>query len=346
MVTCDSGATTDLWQIQASPCRPCKLLNRRDLGATPNVRPHAFSFGYHSPVTEPTYDIRLPFLKWPGGKRWLTRYILPILRTEQINRYFEPFLGGAALYFALRPRRAFLSDINAELINTYKQVRDCHEGLISVLKRIPVTAEEYYTVRRTKSRSLVTRAAHFLFLNRTSFAGIYRLNRKGLFNVPYGGGHRKPNTLWEKNILAAASDALQGTELVACDFESAMRHAKQGDVVYCDPTYTVAHDNNGFVRYNECNFSWLDQERLARSAAKAASAGALVLVSNAHHRDIAELHRTAEQHVVSRMSCLAPAPNHRRSVMEYLFVYRPQRKLRRHDPCIAGKPDQRSGFHT
>ncbi len=284
-------------------------------GATSPVR-------YHSRVTR-TRSTPIPFLKWPGGKRWLTEYILTILRGKEIKRYFEPFLGGAALYFALRPKRALLSDINVDLINTYTQVRDSHKRVISILKRIPVTAETYYTLRDARSRSLVTRAAHFLFLNRTSFAGIYRLNRSGAFNVPYGGGDRKPNILWDKNILGAASTALQGTTLAACDFESAMLRAKKGDVVYCDPTYTVAHDNNGFVRYNERNFTWSDQERLALAAVRAACAGALVLVSNAHHRDIAELHRGAKLHIVTRKSCLAPAPTYRRSVREYLFVYPP-----------------------
>jgi DNA adenine methylase len=264
-----------------------------------------------------------PFLKWPGGKRWLTAQLCELLRGVRITRYFEPFLGGGALFFALRPRRARLSDINSELINTYEQVRDNHDGLVERLRRIPVTAETYYAIRGREGGCAVTRATHFLYLNRTAFAGMYRLNQQGRFNVPYGGGERTPNLLWEKGILAEAARTLRNARLTACDFEVAMRGATAGDVIYCDPTYTVAHDDNGFIRYNERNFSWRDQERLAAAAQMAAKAGAVVIVSNAHHPDVASLHRYATRYPVLRYSSLARSPDKRRAVEEYLFVYGP-----------------------
>lgn len=274
----------------------------------------------HSPAGTPR---RSPFLKWPGGKRWLTPFLVALLKGQRPNKYFEPFLGGGALFFALRPHRAYLSDINADLINAYVQVRDNHEKLIACLKDIPVTEEIYYTVRARRRHSSLTRAVDFLYLNRTAFGGIYRLNSRGEFNVPYGGGARTPHVLYNTDILANAAALLKHARLTACDFEVAMSHAGRGDVVYCDPTYTVAHDNNGFVRYNERNFSWADQCRLADAARAAARAGATVIISNAHHDDLAALYIDASCHVVTRRSLLAKLPDHRRVVSEYIFVYTP-----------------------
>ena len=112
---------------------------------------------------------------------------------------------------------------------------------------------------------------------------MYRLNQQGEFNVPFGGGERTTAPLWEYNLLTSSARALRGAKLLAVDFEQAISEAKKGDLVYCDPTYTVAHNNNGFIRYNERNFSWEDQKRLSRSCHSAAARGALVIVSNAYH---------------------------------------------------------------
>jgi DNA adenine methylase len=264
-----------------------------------------------------------PFLKWPGGKRWLTPFLLEMLAGRKVKTYFEPFLGGGALFFALRPKCAYLSDINQNLINTYLQVRDNHRLLISGLRQLPVTKRDYYRIRGRRRHSAIHRAIDFLYLNRTAFAGIYRLNRDGEFNVPYGGGKRTPSQLYETEMLVRAANTLANTTLTACDFEAAMSRAVRGDVIYCDPTYTVTHDNNGFVRYNERNFSWSDQRRLASVARAAAASGVLVIVSNAHHADVAALYADALTYVVRRRSLLAPSPNHRREILESVFVYLP-----------------------
>ncbi len=265
-----------------------------------------------------------PFLRWPGGKRWLVKYIRDLIVGIPVRRYYEPFLGGGALFFALRPRSAHLSDVNGELINTYEQVRDHHSQIMRRLQRMPVTRDIFYDVRQRRPSSRIDRAVNFLYLNRTAYAGIYRVNRAGVFNVPYGGGDRTPRILHESDLLERASLALHNTHLRVADFESVLQRPKFGDLVYCDPTYTVAHDNNGFVRYNERNFSWRDQLRLADAARAASRRGALVLVSNAHHPEVAKLYEDAELHVLGRSSLLAKKRAHRRYVLEYLFIFRPR----------------------
>jgi len=264
-----------------------------------------------------------PFLKWPGGKRWLCRTLLEIISEVEFDRYLGPFLGGGALFFALRPARAVLSDVNPELINVYQQVRRIPQKLIEELQRIPVTNGSYDALRQERCSGKTRSAVRFLFLNRTAFAGMYRLNRKGEFNVPYGGGLRRPDVLWETDLLSSASRALRDAELRCEDFEVALRRARKGDLVFCDPTYTVAHNNNGFIRYNESNFSWADQHRLARVCVRLRSKGVTIIVSNAFHKEIKSLYPDATVHEVDRPSLLCPSPEKRRQTKEYLFLLVP-----------------------
>lgn len=274
----------------------------------------------------------LPFLKWPGGKRWAAPLIATLVIRSLRHTYFEPFLGGGALFFCLRPPRALLSDINADLINTYIAVQRSPGELIRRVKALPVSTQVYKRLRESAATGSLNKATRFLYLNRTAFGGIYRLNRHGQFNVPYGGGNRGPSPLWSRNLLMNASIALRNAAIELSDFEPVIESAGPGDVVYCDPTYTVTHDNNGFRRYNETNFSWADQERLARAARRAVNRGAVVLVSNAHHRSLKSLYRGAECQLLSRPSCVSADASKRRTVEEYLFVLRPPsaaRSLRR-----------------
>jgi DNA adenine methylase len=266
-----------------------------------------------------------PFLKWPGGKRWLVPRACELLEGLIFTRYVEPFLGGGAMYFGLRPANAILVDINRDLINVYKQVQADPTELIDRLKRLPVDAEEYERIRVSLPMDPVDAAVRFLYLNRTAFGGMYRLNRQGQFNVPFGGGQRTPAPLWRDRLLAEASSALEGAVIRVADFEETLAEAGAGDLVYCDPTYTVAHNNNGFVRYNERNFSWADQKRLARVCSEAAGRGAFVLVSNAVHDEIEALYPNAELLTVSRWSRLSPRPHKRQRTSEALFVFRPPR---------------------
>jgi len=260
-----------------------------------------------------------PFLKWPWGKRWIASEICDLIRPRLVNRYFEPFLGGAAVFFHLCPRRAVLSDVNGELIRTYEAVRDDWRRIVAHLKQMRVTRAEYNDLRLSQIKGKYSKAARFLYLNRTAFGGIYRLNRSGEFNVPFGGA-RTPAILWQRGLLRQASCVLRDVELVACDFEVMLDRAGIGDVAYCDPTYTVTHENNGFIRYNEANFSWVDQERLAAAAKRARARGALVVVSNAHHEAVHKLYKNANIITLSRNSLVSRDLKGRKVVHEYLFI--------------------------
>jgi len=261
-----------------------------------------------------------PFLKWPGGKRWAGPSIGPLIRNRLRGIYFEPFLGGGAMYFYVRPDRAILADINRDLINVYRAVRDHFDELLDNLIRLPVSKKMYYQIRKSEPSNSMLRAVRFLYLNRTAFAGMYRLNQSGEFNVPYGGGQRGTEILWRTAMLKQASSALQNAKLLHGDFETTIEQAGRGDVVYCDPTYTVTHDNNGFVRYNERNFSWADQERLVKAARRAKRRGATVIVSNAHHREIRKIYGSAEFLTLTRPSTLSVDPSNRRTIQEYLIL--------------------------
>lgn len=268
-------------------------------------------------------DAVAPLLKWPGGKRWLAPWLADLVRDNLTGRYFEPFLGGGSLFFRLRPNVATLSDVNRELIETYAAVRESYLMVARELSRMPVSVHDYYAIRGSRPQSQVGRAARFLYLNRTAFGGMFRLNRAGEFNVPYGGGARTPESLCRVGVLRGVADLLARTDLRHADFEPIMSRAGSGDVVYCDPTYTVVHNNNGFIRYNEDNFSWDDQKRLALVARSAQRRGAFVVVSNAYHRAVRQLYPWAECYVLRRHSLVARKAEHRRVVSEYLFVLDP-----------------------
>lgn len=258
-----------------------------------------------------------PLLKWPGGKRGLASKILEAF-PETFNHYYEPFFGGGAIFFALLPSRATLSDLNAELIECYATVRDNPEAVIEALKRLPNSEETYYKVRASRPRKPETRAARTLYLARLAFNGIHRVNLAGQFNVPYG---RKTHLAsFDADAIRATSAALQGHSLVVGDFEAVTAHASSGDLIYFDPPYTVAHATNGFVKYNERIFSWQDQIRLAEHARQLSSRGCTVIVSNADHQSVKSLYSGADATTFSRYSVISAASEHRRQITECMFV--------------------------
>lgn len=234
-----------------------------------------------------------------------------------MGRYFEPFLGGAALFLRLRPGSATLSDTNDELINVYAQVRDYPDQLISRLGRLRNSSSTYYEIRESRPRAPLSRAARLLYLMRLSFNGIHRVNLSGNFNVPYG--HKTHLSVCDPNHIRQLSAALQSAQLMSSDFELATESAKVNDFVYFDPPYTVAHGSNGFVKYNEDIFSWDDQVRLASHARKLAERGVHVLISNADHRSIRQLYRGFSIRKVSRFSRIAARSQHRKAITELLI---------------------------
>lgn len=257
-----------------------------------------------------------PLLKWAGGKRRLLDDILPLV-PPSFGRYFEPFLGGAALFFALRPPWAYLSDKNAELIHAYLQVRNHPESVIRELRKLKNSEEEYYRVRSSAPEKDAARAARLIYLTALAFNGIYRVNLRGQFNVPYGYKvHLDPCD--EERILE--SSAILRTAVVRqVDFQHAVSDARQGDLIYLDPPYTVAHGNNGFVKYNARIFSWEDQVRLAALARDLVGRGCTVLVSNADHSSIRQLYDGFEVKIIERNSIIAASSGSRSVVTECLF---------------------------
>lgn len=265
-----------------------------------------------------------PFLKWPGGKQWL----VPLLRKlvhPRGGKYFEPFLGGASVFLAIRPGNAWLSDKNQELIETYQAVKEDAEAVIRALRKFSYTKGCYYHVRNLRPQSAVDRTARFIYLNRTCWNGLYRVNRNGDFNVPMGSFDHEPDFVVSKR-LREAQKALKNAHVFCGDFEEACSRAGSGDTVYLDPPYTVVHGNNGFLRYNEIVFSWSDQKRLAKLASALRSRGCRVIVSNADHPSIADLYRSFSIMRVIRKSRVANDPADRREVSELLITSFPGEK--------------------
>lgn len=260
-----------------------------------------------------------PFLKWPGGKRWLVSHY-PTLFPSSCERYLEPFLGGGAVFFFLQPRRAILADKNAELINAYTSIKRFHEGIDRGLRALHRTHSStvYYRIRRSTPRGRLKQALRFLYLNRTCFNGIYRVNYQGIFNVPMGS---KTIVEYPGGYLSSVAHALSGASIRVADFTATLALAKQGDFVFVDPPYTVAHNTNNFLKYNSKLFSWPDQIRLAECVRNAAQRGARVMISNADHRSIRDLYGTFGFHYrLSRSSVLAANSAHRRSTTELLIT--------------------------
>ena len=228
----------------------------------------------HSPIIQNKTTIRprvQPIVKWAGGKQWLAVAAPKLVPPQWRGRYYEPFVGGGAFFFALEPTHATLSDRNEELITTYRAVRNDMEGVIRLLSSYPHEADFYYRLRARVPRSPRTTAARLLYLNRTCWNGLYRVNREGKFNTPFGT-FTNP-TICDRDRIRAAVKLLRRARLCAGDFGTIVSNAQPGDFVYFDPPYITGHRNNNFLRYNARLFSWSDQERLARCATQLAKAG-------------------------------------------------------------------------
>ena len=227
--------------------------------------------------------------------------MLPAL--EPKATYFEPFLGGGSLFFALRPARSVLSDCNAHLISTYKAVRNTPRSLIDRLEAMSNNEVTFAALRKEVPANQIDIAVRFLYLNRTAFAGMYRVNRAGGFNVPFGG--YTDRRLAQPERLVAASAALKKAQLYRRDFAAVELDAVSGDLVYLDPPYVTGHMNNGFVRYNEHLFTWGRQIELAEMAGRLSKKGVHVLVSNSAHADVIALYPEFNQLLVNRRDQLS-----------------------------------------
>jgi DNA adenine methylase len=231
-----------------------------------------------------------PFLKWAGGKGQLLEQLQPLL-PPRYRRYLEPFAGGAAMFFSLGPRRAVLADVNAELVDCYLAARDDVDGVIAALGGYRYGTEEYYRTRARDPQTLplAERAARTIYLNRTGYNGLYRVNRSGKFNVPMG---RYTNPLLcDATNLRACSKALQGIDVRVADFEAVAARAKPGDFVYFDPPYVPVSDTADFTSYVPGGFSAAQQKRLATLFASLARRGVHAMLSNSDTPAVRELYR-------------------------------------------------------
>jgi DNA adenine methylase len=260
-----------------------------------------------------------PFLKWAGGKRWLSALVAQLLQHDT-GRHIEPFAGSAACFFASTVTKTLLCDINAELIGCYQIVRDRPEELITGLSSLGIDPETFYAVRKQRPRSALARAIRFLYLNRTAFNGLYRVNLDGAFNVPFGC---KPTTvLCDVDVLRACSIRLAHATLITATYSEALARATANDSVFVDPPYTVKHNYNAFRRYNEHLFSWSDQVRLARRANALAERGIRLVIANAFHIDVRRLYSPTRFHAfaISRSTNMAATPDKRGTCEELLLV--------------------------
>ena len=226
----------------------------------------------------------LPFHKWAGRKRWIASRLKD--RIGKVSGvYIEPFVGSAAVYFSVRPQRALLSDCNLELINTYRALQSQQKAVSRHLREYQKlhSAEFYCQMRDQRPTTLAKKAARFIYLNRTCWNGLYRVNTRGEFNVPIG---TKDAVILASDDFLRTQSTLRTAHIKYCDFEQSVDSAEDGDVLFCDPPYTVRHQLNGFVKYNETLFSWADQIRLRDSLIKAKDRGVRVFITNADHESI------------------------------------------------------------
>lgn len=258
-----------------------------------------------------------PFLRWAGGKNWLIKHIGG-LDLSKFRSYHEPFLGGGAIFFSLKPKKAFLSDLNGDLIDTYSAIKIDAKRVISILKTFQNTENYYYEIRHQDLNDGFERAAKFIYLNQTSFNGIYRVNLKGVYNVPFGF-RNKP--FIEENKLISAQYALKNAELTTCDFYKIVKNIKRNDLVFLDPPYTVSHNKNGFIKYNEKIFQLQDQYRLSSLIDEIKRKDAYYILTNAAHTIIDEIFDKGDIKIeLKRASLIGGHNSVRGNTTEFIFT--------------------------
>jgi DNA adenine methylase (dam) len=238
-----------------------------------------------------------PILKWAGGKRQLLSEIERLLPEDFYNRkYYEPFFGGGAVFFYFNPQKAVINDTNIELINLYSTVKDNPEKLISCLKRMKNEKDEFYYIRGLDRReeyakmTSIERAARIVYLNRTSFNGLYRVNSKGQYNTPFGN-YKTPKIVDEERIMNMHNFFRKSkTQMLSTDFEKALEGIQSESFVYFDPPYDPLSKTANFTSYSENDFTQRDQIRLRDLCVKLHKKKIKFMVSNSDTKFINELY--------------------------------------------------------
>lgn len=266
-----------------------------------------------------------PVVKWVGGKRQLLDEIAPRL-PKRITTYCEPFLGGGAVLFSLQPRNAIVNDLNADLMLVYEVIRDNVELLIAALERHENTAEYFYNIRdldRDKNAyremSAVERASRIIYLNKTCYNGLFRVNASGEFNSPFG--HYKNPNIVNAPVLRAVSKYLTANniQLLHIDFEEVLQRVPRGGFVYLDPPYDPVSDTASFTGYNRGGFGREEQERLKRCCDELAARGVRFLLSNSATSFIKELYTGYTVEIVHAKRAINSDASKRGAVEEVLI---------------------------
>ena len=267
-----------------------------------------------------------PFLQWVGGKREMIPQYEEFIPTSFEN-YYEPFLGGGAMFFHLRPNKAILSDNNKELIKTYEGIRDNPEEVIQILKnlRLRHSEELYLTIREIDRKvdifqemTSVEIAARMIYLNQTCFNGVYRVNQKGQFNVPIGSSLNR--LICDENNIRSASNALKGIPIIESDFDNTLKDAKKDDFIYLDPPYYPISTNSNFTRYTKEKFYQEDQIRLKEKIDRLHKIGCKVMLSNSDCDFTRGLYADYNIHTVYSGRLLNCKKNGRGKVSELLIT--------------------------
>ena len=262
------------------------------------------------------------FIRWAGGKSWLVPYIKELTQNINYKNYHEPFMGGASVFFSLEVKnQCYLSDINDDLVNAFVALRDNPRKVISYLNKYDTDEKSYYIIRDLEPTSKYERAARFIYLNANSFNGLYRVNKDGKYNVPYG----KRNMMVNPERLLDASKKLKSAVIVCQDFDKSIDVIQKNDLVFLDPPYTVSKDKNGFIEYNATFFSLDDQYRLRKFVDEIDKKKAYFILTNAFHEKILEIFDGCGRVICQERNSLIGGKNsYRGKIQEYIFTNIPE----------------------
>lgn len=292
---------------------------------------------------EKKYNIQTkPILKWAGGKTQMLKDLLPKVPASY-GRYIEPFIGGGAMFFALNPNDAIIADSNPELINMYTQVADNVDKVIEYLKQYENTQEMFYEVRALEWQELpkAEAAARTIYLNKTCFNGLYRVNKKGKFNVPFGR-YKSPN-ICDEEALYAASEALQKANIICGDYLSVLKeYARPGDFIFLDPPYLPISEYADFKRYTKEQFYEEDHVELAKEVFRLQELGCIVILTNSNHPLVHELYEPFNIEVIQTKRYISCSGSNRKG--EDVIVTVPPKRKMLIKPVPKPLPEQMSKY--
>ena len=272
-------------------------------------------------------EVPRPFIKWVGGKRQLLSQLSDYFPTNY-NKYIEPFVGGGAVFFYLLPQTSVLMDINPELINAYQVIKHKVEDLIESLHQHKNDKEYFYEVRawdrdpeRFQTLDRVERAARTIFLNKTCYNGLYRVNKKNQFNTPFG--RYKNPTICDEFNLRAVNLALTNTKIHLGDFSESIKYADSGDFVYMDCPYHPVSDTANFTSYTKDDFGVAEQKRLNKVYSDLDKKGCTVLLSNSYTPFILDLYQDFNINIVHATRAVNCDPSKRGKIREVLISNKP-----------------------